>query len=223
VFEHNRVPTILATPLTEPGPPTGPPVRRGCHRQPAGSDPPAVFPVRPELARLLPHRGLRRGTAVAVAPGRGGTTLLLALLAEASRAGSWCGVVGWPELGGLAAAELGVALPRVVAVHDPGGQWPAVTAALLDAADLVVLRPPDRVDPRDVRRLSARARERRATLLTAGDWPGAELCLSIVDSIWHGLGRGAGQLRGREVTIRAEGRGAAAHPREGRARLEAVA
>jgi DMSO/TMAO reductase YedYZ molybdopterin-dependent catalytic subunit len=27
------------------------------------------------------------------------------LVAAASRAGSWCGVVGWPEFGGLAAAE----------------------------------------------------------------------------------------------------------------------
>lgn len=223
MFEHNKVIAALATPLTGALPPTGPVVGLGWRRQPAEGDPPGVFPVRPELAGLLPHRGLQRGTAVAVTPGRGGTTLLLALLAEASRTGSWCGVVGWPELGGLAAAELGVSLPRVVAVHDPGEQWLAVTAALLDAVDLVVLRPPSRAYPRDVRRLSARVRERRAVLLVAGGWPGAELCLSIVDGSWHGLGTGAGQLRAREVTIRAEGRGAAARPREGRARLGAAA
>jgi len=185
--------------------------------------PAEVLPVRPELAELLPYGGLPRGSAVAVPPGGGGTSLLLALLAEASRAGAWCGVVCWPELGGLAAAALGVVLPRVVAVHEPGEQWPAVTAALLDAADLVVLRPPGRVDPSDVRRLTAHARERRAVLLVAGEWPGAGLRLSTVDSRWAGLAEGAGHLTGREVTVRAEGRGPAARPREGRVVLGTAA
>src|SRR5690348_8486906 len=45
-----------------------------------------ILPVLPELSRLLPHRGLRRGSTVAVAtgpsaPASGGTSLLLALLA----------------------------------------------------------------------------------------------------------------------------------------------
>ena len=56
----------------------------------------------PELTGLLPNRGLRRGSTVAVATGQprrsGGTSLMLALLAEASRAGSWCAVVGVPDL-----------------------------------------------------------------------------------------------------------------------------
>src|SRR5689334_10995109 len=69
-----------------------------------------VLPVAPELSGLLPGRGLRRGSTVAVATGRaapagGGTSLMLALLAEASRAGSWCAVVGVPALGALAAQE----------------------------------------------------------------------------------------------------------------------
>lgn len=171
-----------------------------------------VLPVLPELAALLPAGGLRRGSTVAVTRG---SWLLLALLAAASQEGSWCGVVGWPELGGLAAAEVGVALDRVVAVPEPGTQWLDVTAALLDGADLVIARPPPAAEPRDLRRLTARARERKSVLLAAGDWPAAELRLSIVDSTWAGLERGAGHLMARQLTVRVEGRGAASRPREG--------
>src|SRR4051794_37258553 len=76
-----------------------------------------TLPVVPELGALLPGHGLRRGSTVAVTAGRsataaGGTSLLLALLAEASRKGSWCAVVGVPSLGAIAAAESGVALDR---------------------------------------------------------------------------------------------------------------
>src|SRR2546422_1478023 len=65
-----------------------------------------VLPVRPELADLFPWGGLRRGSTVAV---RGSTSLLLALLAESTVAGSWAAVVGMPNLGVVVAAELGVA------------------------------------------------------------------------------------------------------------------
>ena len=188
-------------------------VRRGWRRA-EGSSP--VLPVLPELAGLLPYGGLRRGATVAVTRG---SWLLLAMLAAASRAGSWCGVVGWPEFGGLAAAELGVALERVVAVPEPGGQWVAATAALLDGADLVLARPPPGAEPRDLRRLAVRARERRSALLAAGEWPGAELRLSIVGSRWSGLDGGAGHLLGRELTVRVEGRGAAARAQEAVLRL----
>ena len=63
-----------------------------------------VLPVPPELSGLLPGRGLRRGSTVAVAagrtaPGSGGTSLLLALLSAASQSGSWCAVVGVPAAG----------------------------------------------------------------------------------------------------------------------------
>ena len=61
------------------------------------------------LRKLLPGGGLRRGSTVTV---RGSTSLLLAMLGAATRAGSWCVVVGMPHLG-LVAAELGVDLDRL--------------------------------------------------------------------------------------------------------------
>jgi hypothetical protein len=169
----------------------------------------AALDVLPPLAPLLPA-GLRRGTTVAVI---GSTSLLLALLAGPSTAGSWCAVVGLPTLGVLAAAEAGVALDRFVLVPAPGADWVAASSALLDGMDLVAVAPPARVTPGDARRLAARARYRGAILVPFGEWPGADLRLSLGAQRWEGLSDGAGRIVGRTTEVRAEGRGAAARGR----------
>jgi hypothetical protein len=178
-----------------------------------------VLPVLPELSGLLPGRGLRRGSTVAVAtgsaaPGSGGTSLLLALLAAASRAGSWCAVVGVPALGVLAAAESGIALERLALVPNPGPEWPTVVAALIDGVDVVVTAVPGPVSASIASRLAARARQRGCVLVPFGRWDGADVTLQVMRGMWEGLGAGHGRLRRREVTITARGRGAAARPRE---------
>ncbi|MBW0119495.1 hypothetical protein I4J48_30055, partial [Pseudonocardia sp. KRD-169] len=95
-------------------------VLRGLEDRAAGVRPVAgpeadgrVLPVSGPLARLLPAGGLRRGSAVSVLGGPGSTSLLLALVAEASAEGAWVGVVGRPELGLVAASEAGVRLDRL--------------------------------------------------------------------------------------------------------------
>jgi hypothetical protein len=178
-----------------------------------------VLPVVPELSGLLPGRGLRRGSTVAVAAGRaapagGSTSLLLALLAEASRSGSWCAVVGLPSLGALAAQESGIALERFALVPDPGPDWPTVIAALIDGVDVVVAAIPGQVAPTIADRLVARARQRGSVLMPFGPWPGADVTLQVTAARWEGLSAGRGRLRRREVTILARGRGAAARPKE---------
>ncbi|WP_103353394.1 hypothetical protein [Amycolatopsis sp. CA-128772] len=167
-----------------------------------------VLPVVPALAGLLPDAGLRRGSTVAV---HGGTSLLLALLASATAAGSWAAVVGMPSLGLAAAAEYGVDLARVALVPRPGAELPAVVAALLDGVDLVAVQP-ETVQPSVARRLSARARHRGAVLVASGAWPGADVELSCRRSSWSGPSEGYGHLRTRLVTVRVHGRGAAARP-----------
>src|SRR4051794_39408075 len=137
-----------------------------------------VLPVVPELSGLLPSRGLRRGSTIAVAPGRaapagGATSLLLALLAEASRSGSWCAVVGVPALGAIAAAESGIALDRLALVPNPGPEWPTVVAALIDGVDLVVTAVPGPISGSIASRLAARARQRGSVLVPFGQWDGA--------------------------------------------------
>jgi hypothetical protein len=167
-----------------------------------------VLPVSPALSGLLPATGLRRGSTVAV---HGSTSLMLALLAEATTAGSWAAVVGVPTLGLAAAAELGVEVSRLALIPRPGAEFPAVTAALLDGMDLVVVGPAA-AHPQVARRLSARARNRGAVLLSLGPWPGAEVELDCRRGRWDGLSEGAGFLRSRQVVVRASGRGSAARP-----------
>jgi hypothetical protein len=168
-----------------------------------------VLPVHAELAGLFPDGGLRRGSTVAV---RGSTALLLALLAEATEAGSWAAVVGHPDLGILAAAEAGVAVERLALVPQPGSRPSTVIAALLDGVDLVVVAPTTRLTDALARRLSARARHRSAVLLVTGSWPGADLELTCETGPWSGLEPGYGHLLRRQVLIEARGRGAAARP-----------
>ncbi|MEV6829874.1 hypothetical protein [Amycolatopsis sp. NPDC051102] len=167
-----------------------------------------VLPVVPALAGLLPGAGLRRGSTVAV---HGGTSLLLALLASPTSAGSWAAVVGLPSLGLAAAAEYGVDLARVALVPRPGTELPAVVAALLDGVDLVAVHS-ETIQPAVARRLSARARHRGAVLLSAGPWPGADVELSCRREPWSGASDGYGHLRSRRVSVRVHGRGAAARP-----------
>jgi hypothetical protein len=169
------------------------------------------------MAALFPDGGLRRGSTVAVQTGSasGATTLALALAVAASQTGSWCAAVGLPALGCVMAAGLGICLERLALVADPGPRWPVVAAALIDAVDIVMIRPPGRCRPSDARRLAARARERGAVLIPVGSgWPeGADLRLRVLAGAWQGLGQGHGHLRTRMALVGAVGRGAAARPR----------
>jgi hypothetical protein len=191
-------------------------VRPASAPDPAGGH--RVLPVRPELTGLLPNRGLRRGSTIAIGSGQprrsGATSLILALLAEASRAGSWCAVVGVPTFGAGAAAEAGIALDRLALVPNPGPEWPTVIAALIDGVDVVVTAVPATVSASVANRLAARARQRGSVLVPYGRWDGADVTLQVVRGVWEGLGPGRGRLRRREVTVSARGRGAAARPKE---------
>jgi hypothetical protein len=169
-----------------------------------------ALPVLAELRGLLPGGTLRRGATVVVRS----PSVLLALLVAASRAGSWCAVVGMPTLSPVAAAEMGIPLERLALVPNPGAEWTTTVAALLDGLDIVVAAPPGPVAATVTSRLAARARQRGSVLIPTGAWSGADLTVEAVRGVWAGLGTGRGRLRCRELTIRAHGRGAAAVPRE---------
>lgn len=164
----------------------------------------------PALAGLVQ---LRAGAAYSV----DSATLVLALLAGPSRAGGWCGVVGVPDFGAEAAVALGVDLERTVLVPDAGEQWLEVTAALVDVATVVVVRPTGRVVASAAEKLAARLRKRGAALVawetTRGDWPRCEVRLTTREPAWSGLGDGHGHLRARRLVVEAQ-RGTAP-PRRG--------
>lgn len=183
--------------------------------RPAPEEDGRLLPVAGALAGLLPGGGLRRGSTVSVASGPASGSLVFALLAEASAAGSWAGVVGRPDLGVVAAVEAGVRPERLALVPDPGTYLVAVTAALLDGLDLVVVAGAERAGVRaaDRQRLAARARQRGAVLLALGSWPGADVQVRCTGVRWEGPEAGAGRLRSRRVEVRVHGRGTGAPAR----------
>jgi hypothetical protein len=165
--------------------------------------------VFPALQTVLPD-GLRRGSTVAIT---GSVSLLLALLGAASEQGAWCALVGFPRISAEAAAEYGIELSRLALIPAPGAGWITAVGALVDALDMVAVRPPARLAPGEVRRLAARVRSREAVLMPFGDWPGADVRLTAADGQWYGIGQGSGRLRSRRLSVRAEGRGVHARPR----------
>lgn len=177
-----------------------------------------TVPLPPALHGLFPL-GLRRGSTVAVSPlvptTQGMTSVAFSLAAAASAAGSWCAAVGFADLGLVAVAEMGVDLGRLALVPRPApGQWVMVVGALLDAVDILIVRPPAHLRQGDARRLITRARERGAVLVPVGRWTeGADVRLVVASSQWEGAGAGDGHLLGRRLEVRAGGRGAASRER----------
>lgn len=122
-------------------------------------------------------------------------SLGLTLLAGPSLMGAWAAVVGVSDFGVEAAAACGVDLDRTVLVPDPGEHWLEVTAALIDVATIVLVRPPSemagRVTASTAARIGARLRKRGAALAVLGDaWPRCDARLWLVDPAWSGMGSG---------------------------------
>jgi hypothetical protein len=180
-----------------------------------------LLPTHPVLAELLPGGSLKQGVMYSIGSSDSlgsSATLLLALLAGPSAAGSWCGIVGVPDFGIEAAASFGIDLDRLVLVPSPGDQWLAVTAAVADVLSVVVVKPPRQASESHLARLAARLRQRGSTLIVVGShsaWPQSEAMLSLSQSSWSGIGDGAGHLTARQVTVTVSTR-TGARPRSAR-------
>lgn len=169
-----------------------------------------ILPVAEHLHPLIGAPGLQRGASVAVHGASGALSLSFALMAEATRQGSWVAVVGGSWLGLGAIGELGVPLERLVLVEniDPS-VWPSVVAALLDGFDLVVCLHANRVGARDSRQLIARNRERGGVLVRVGGsaWAdAADLRFDVAPHQWGGIGTGYGHVDKRLVSVITSGR-----------------
>jgi hypothetical protein len=123
------------------------------------------------LAELL-QVPLPRGTVAVLS---GARSLLLGMVAAVTAAGGNVAIVGQPDIGLLAAAEMGADLSRLAVIPDPGTDPVEVAAVLIDGMDLVVLGLGGRRVPQTrARAVVARARNKGCTLLvTDGDWQGA--------------------------------------------------
>ncbi|CDO87209.1 hypothetical protein AWC29_19260 [Mycobacterium triplex] len=129
------------------------------------------LPVPQWLAEALPVR-LPRGTVAVLS---GARSLLLSMIAAVTAAGGNAAIVGQPDIGLLAAVEMGADLSRLAVIPDPGTDPVEVAAVLIDGMDLVVLGLGGRRVPLTrARAVVARARLKGCTLLvTDGEWQGA--------------------------------------------------
>jgi hypothetical protein len=123
------------------------------------------------LADSLPVP-LPRGTVAVLS---GARSLLLSMVASVTAAGGNVAIVGQPDIGLLAAVEMGADLSRLAVIPDAGTDPVEVAAVLIDGMDLVVLGLGGRQVPQTrARAVVARARHKGCTLLvTDGDWQGA--------------------------------------------------
>jgi hypothetical protein len=123
------------------------------------------------LAESLPVP-LSRGSVAVLS---GARSLLLSVVAAVTAAGGNVAIVGQPDIGLLAAVEMGADLSRLAVIPDPGTDPVEVAAVLIDGMDLVVLGLGGRRVPQTrARAVVARARNKGCTLLvTDGDWEGA--------------------------------------------------
>jgi hypothetical protein len=162
--------------------------------------------------------GLPKGVVAVLS---GARSLPVSLAAAVSAAGGHVAVVGLPDFGLLAAAEMGADLSRLAVIPQPGTDPVEVAAVLMDGMDLVVLGLAGRRVPAGrARALVARARQRECTLLvTQGDWQGASVRMDARVSgyeITSGPGAsadsagapvaGCGRISAVRVSIRTRGR-----------------
>lgn len=182
--------------------------RRGAapsnHQLPASE---TLLPVPETLAELLPA-SLPRGTVAVVA---GARSLLLSMVAAVTAEGGHAAIVGQPDVGLLAAVEMGADLGGIAVVPEPGADPVEVAAVLMDGMDLVVLGLSGRSVPATrARAVVARARQKGCTLLvTGGDWQGASARLEarVCGYEITGQGRpGFGRINRVRLATRAGGR-----------------
>ncbi len=172
----------------------------------------SLLPLPVSLAGRLPT-SLPRGT---VAVATGARSLPLSMVAAVTAAGGHAAIVGQPDVGLLAAVEMGADLSRLAVIPDPGADPVEVAAVLMDGMDLVVLGLGGRsVTAGRARAVVARARQKGCTLLvTDGEWQGASARLEarVCGYEVSGAGRsgrpvpGCGRISRVRLAMRACGR-----------------
>ena len=171
----------------------------------------SLLAVPDALAELLPG-GLPKGTVAVLS---GARSLPVGMAAAVTSGGGHVAVVGLPDFGLLAAAEMGADLSRLAVIPHPGSDPVEVAAVLMDGMDLVVLGLAGRRVPATrSRAVVARARQRGCTLLvTGGQWRGASMrmdarvCGYEITADRSGVPvPGCGRISRVRVSVRAGGR-----------------
>ncbi|WP_101650177.1 porin [Brevibacterium ihuae] len=159
-------------------------------------------PVDAPLAPLFRRGGLPRGEIVAVT-GEHAFSLALAACAAATREQLWCAALGMGEPAVAGVADLGIDLAHFVSLRTPAQDWLRVTSILVESFDILIVRPGFDASPGERQRLLAKVRERRMTLITLEDVPGAGERLRVGGLRWEGTDHGSGRLEQCTITVRA--------------------
>lgn len=161
----------------------------------------SLLPLPEVLAEAVPT-ALPKGTVAVVS---GARSLCLSMVAAVTAAGGHAAIVGHPDIGLLAAVEMGADLSRLAVIPDPGADPVEVAAVLMDGMDLVLLGLGGRSVPMTrARAVVARARQKGCTLLvTGGEWQGASARL---DARVTGYDVGCGRISRVRFAMRARGR-----------------
>lgn len=174
-------------------------------------EPESLLPL-PEINPETPPTTLPKGTVAVLS---GARSLSLSMVAAVTAAGGHAAIVGQPDIGLLAAVEMGADLSRVAVIPEPGADPVEVAAVLMDGMDLVVLGLGGRSVPATrARAVVARARQKGCTLLvTGGEWQGAsarlEARVSGYDVTGGSGGRpiaGCGRISRVRLAMQARGR-----------------
>jgi len=172
----------------------------------------SLLPMPDRVSELLPG-ALPRGTVAVLS---GARSLQLSMVAAVTAEGGHAAIIGQPDIGLLAAVEMGADLSRIAVIPEPGADPVEVAAVLMDGMDLVVLGLGGRSVPATrARAVVARARQRGCTLLvTDGDWQGASARLDAHVSGYEIAGGrdgaptpGCGRISRVRLAMRARGRG----------------
>ncbi|MBU9763875.1 hypothetical protein FR943_08475 [Mycobacterium sp. TNTM28] len=178
--------------------------------------PKTLLPPDETLVEQLPEELPAMLPPGSVAVAAGARSLSLGMVAAVTAAGGHAVIVGQPDVGLLAAVEMGADLSRLAVIPDPGADPVEVAAVLMDGMDLVVLGLGGRsVPPSRARVMVARARQKGCTLLiTDGDWQGtaARLEARVCGYEVTGAGQdapapGRGRIGRVRLAMRARGRG----------------
>ncbi len=155
---------------------------------------------------------LPRGTVAVLS---GARSMSLGMVAAVTAAGGHAAIVGQPDVGLLAAVEMGADLSRLAVIPDPGADPVEVAAVLMDGMDLILLGLGGRSVPATrARAVVARARQKGCTLLvTGGEWQGASARLEARVSGYEVTGgnggrpiSGCGRISRVRLATRARGR-----------------
>ncbi len=161
-----------------------------------------TLPTDTDITSLVGHAGIHLGSTVVTT---GATSLVHPILRAASQEGHWCGVVGMPAFGVLAAAEAGVRTNRLLLVPNPQKKWADAAAALLDACAVVVVGVHEAFPITQARRLSARTKQRSRVLVVTGShankWPQSDARISCDSISWSGVDQGFGYLHQQQLSV----------------------